>query len=238
MKTRWSIFLSVLAVFAFGPLTAAPANAEAVTLSREQLLASLSRDVAGHFNLEGSLELDLIRAWAAPTRTARQWDVVVTDYPNTATSAMLLRCRLVADGEALPDITLMLRASLWRDVWSTREPLTIGATFDPALLETRRVDLFREREALPTAVGDRSYIFSRGVAAGHILTWRDISRRPLVRKGQVVDVSATEGMLVVTMKAVAMENGAQGDTVTVRNPDSRKDFAALVVDENRVQVRF
>jgi flagella basal body P-ring formation protein FlgA len=40
------------------------------------------------------------------------------------------------------------------------------------------------------------------------------------------------------MKALAMENGSQGDTVTVRNPQSRKDFAAMVVDENRVQVRF
>ena len=31
---------------------------------------------------------------------------------------------------------------------------------------------------------------------------------------------------------------AQGEVVTVRNPESRKDFAALVVAENRVQVRF
>jgi flagella basal body P-ring formation protein FlgA len=35
-----------------------------------------------------------------------------------------------------------------------------------------------------------------------------------------------------------MENGAQGDTVTVRNAESRKDFAAMVVSENRVQIRF
>jgi flagella basal body P-ring formation protein FlgA len=40
------------------------------------------------------------------------------------------------------------------------------------------------------------------------------------------------------MKALAMENGAQGDTVTVRNPVSQKNFAAVVVDENRAQVRF
>jgi flagella basal body P-ring formation protein FlgA len=40
------------------------------------------------------------------------------------------------------------------------------------------------------------------------------------------------------MKALAMENGARGDTITVRNPESRKDIAALVTDENRVQVRF
>jgi flagella basal body P-ring formation protein FlgA len=35
-----------------------------------------------------------------------------------------------------------------------------------------------------------------------------------------------------------MENGAAGDTVTIRNPDSRKDFSAQVVAENRVQIRF
>ena len=40
------------------------------------------------------------------------------------------------------------------------------------------------------------------------------------------------------VKALAMENGAQGDTVTVRNPESQKNFAAVVVDEKHVQVRF
>jgi flagella basal body P-ring formation protein FlgA len=71
-----------------------------------------------------------------------------------------------------------------------------------------------------------------------MLTWRDITRRPLVKKGDVVEVSANSGQLLVTMKALAMESGAQGDTVTVRNPISLKNFAAVVVDENRVQVRF
>ena len=74
--------------------------------------------------------------------------------------------------------------------------------------------------------------------AGRLLTWRDIARRPLVKKGNIVEVSAADGLLLVTLKALAMENGAQGDTVTVRNPESQKTFAAIVVDENRVQVRF
>ena len=73
---------------------------------------------------------------------------------------------------------------------------------------------------------------------GGVLTWRDIARRPLVKKGEVVEVSAVDGLLFVTMKALAMESGAQGDTVTVRNPESQKNFAAVVTDENRVQVRF
>jgi flagella basal body P-ring formation protein FlgA len=151
---------------------------------------------------------------------------------------MLVRCRVLADAQLVADTSLVLRASLWRDVWVSRTPLTSGTVFDPSQLEPRRVDLFRERDVVPAAVGDRTYIFARSLPAGRLLTWHDIARRPLVKKGDLVEVSASEGRLLVTMKALAMENGAQGDTVTVRNPESQRNFAAVVVDENRVQVRF
>jgi flagella basal body P-ring formation protein FlgA len=81
-------------------------------------------------------------------------------------------------------------------------------------------------------------VFARAVQAGRIVTWRDIARRPLVKKGDMVEVSATEGVLSITMKAMALSNGAQGEAVTLRNLESRKDFTAFVIDENRVQVRF
>ena len=206
--------------------------------SRDQLVTALTRDLAGHFNLEGELQLELVRTWSPPARVATAWSLTVLEYPSMPASSMLVRCRLNADNEQVAEVTLILRASLWRDAWVARQPLAAGEAFDPALLDVRHIDLFREREVVPAAVGDRSYIFTRSVAAGHLLTWRDLSRRPLVKKGQLVEVSAVDGLLVVTMKALAMENGAQGDTVTVRNPDSRKDFSALVVDENHVQVRF
>lgn len=217
---------------------AATADAPVTPLTRDTLMSSLSHDLAAHFDLEGDLALELIRDWAPPARVARAWKVEILDYPTVASSAMVVRCRVYADGAVAAETSLMLRATLWRDVWATRFPTTTGATFDPAVLETRRVDLLRERDALPASVGDGSYIFACAVPAGRLLTWRDISRRPLVKRGDTVDVSATDGMLSITMKAVAMESGGRGDRVTVRNPDSRKDFSALVVDENRVQVRF
>lgn len=216
-------------------------EAEAAPLSREQFVAAVARDLVTHFNLEGDLQLELLRPWAAPTRAAAAWEISVLEFPTVPSASMLVRVRIVADGKVVSsaaDAAIVLRASLWRDAWVARQPLTVGVTFDPALLEARRVDLFRDREALPAAIGDRTFIFARAVPAGRMLTWRDIVRRPLVKKGNVVEVSANSGLLLVTMKALAMENGAQGDTVTVRNPVSLKNFAAVVVDENRVQVRF
>lgn len=232
-----SLFICTLAATA----ALRSAEAEATPLTRDQLVAAVARDLTTHFNLEGELQLDLLRPWTSPARSATAWDVAVLEYPSVASSSMLIRIRIIADGKVVSstaDAALVLRASLWRDVWAARQPLTVGTTFDPAALEARRVDLFREREALPAAVGDRSFIFARAVSAGRMLTWRDITRRPLVKKGDVVEVSANSGQLLVTMKALAMESGAQGDTVTVRNPVSLKNFAAVVVDENRVQVRF
>ncbi len=210
----------------------------AAPLTRDLFLSELARDLSAHFNVEGDLQLELMRSWAPPARLAAQWRLEVLEYPSLPTSSMLVRCRILADDEAAAEVSLVLRASLWRDAWVSRLPLVAASTFDPAQLDTRRVDLFRDRDALPAAVGDRSYVFARAVGPGRLLTWHDIARRPLVKKGNLVEVSATEGQLIITMKALAMENGAQGDTVTVRNPESHKDFAAMVVDENRVQVRF
>jgi flagellar basal body P-ring formation protein FlgA len=220
---------------------AAPDNAATASLapfSQENLVADLSRDLSAHYNLEGDLQLELLRAWNSPDRVACNWQVQVLEYPTLPSSSMLVRCRVLADGNPVGETTFVLRASLWREVWIARQPLANGAAFDPSLLDTRRVDLFRERDVVPATVGDRTFIFNRSVQAGRSLTWSDIGRRPLVRKGDVVEVSASDGMLSISMKALAMQNGAQGEVVTVRNLESRKDFTAFVVDENHVQVRF
>ena len=230
------LFSFLVALSALAVVSAAVAAP--VPLARDQFIAQLASDLGNHFKLEGELQLELLRTWSPPVRLAETWSIEMLEYPSIPASSMLIRCRVLADGVVSGESTLVLRAALFRDVWVSKQPLMAGATFDPSVLETRRVDLFRERDALPALIGDRSYSVARSVNAGRVLTWRDITRRPLVRKGNLVEVSAGDGQLLITMKALAMENGAQGDTVTVRNPDSRKDFAAMVIDENRVQVRF
>lgn len=217
---------------------ASSAVAAPVPLARDQFLSQVVSELSSHFKLEGELQLELIRPWSPPARVAESWMLEILEYPSVPAASMLVRCRILADGVAVGDATLVLRATLWRDVWVARQPLVAGATFEPSELETRRVDMLRERDALPAIVGDHSYSFTRAVNAGRVLTWRDISRRPLVKKGNVVEVSAGDGQLLITMKALALENGAEGEMVTVRNQESRRDFAAMVVDENRVQVRF
>jgi flagella basal body P-ring formation protein FlgA len=232
-------FLRLLLLLALAaPAARAQAADAGAPCTQEDFVRALAAGLSAHFNLEGELQLELLRPWSPPARLAREWRVVILEYPAVAASSMLARCRLLADGQPAGEHTLVLRAALWRDTWVARQPVTLGHAFDAALLDTRRTDLLRERDALPAAVGGRDFVFSRSVNAGRALTWRDITSRPLVKKGEVVEVTAVEGMLNVTMKALALQNGAQGDAITVRNLESRKDFTAFVIDENRVQVRF
>lgn len=239
MRSLLAILL--LATVSLAPLATRAVEAEAggaAPLTREQFVTALARELSTHFNLEGDLQLELLRPWAAPARLAREWTIAMSEYPGIMAPAMLTRCRLLADGEVAGEYTLTLRASLWRDAWAARQPLAANQSFDPANLEIRRVDFLRERDAVPATVGDTGFMFARSVQPNRLLTWRDVTRRPLVRKGDLVEVAAIDGLLSVTMKGLAMENGAQGDTVTIRNPDSKKDFAAQVISENRVQIRF
>ncbi len=232
--------LFVLRIFSLLALALGLASppAAAAPFAREQLVADLSRDLAAHFNLEGELQLELPRTWVPPLATASRWTVELAEFPSIASSAMLVRVRVFGDGALVADSSFVLRAAHIREVWIARQPVALGSVFDSAALDTRRVDLFRERDLLPTSAGDRGFVYTRSVSAGRPLTWRDLARRPLVRKGDLVEVSVSEGRLLVTMKGLALENGAEGDIVTVRNPQSRKDFVAVVTHENRVQVRF
>jgi flagella basal body P-ring formation protein FlgA len=217
---------------------AAPSKPEESALSPEQLLGALSRSLQSRFGLVGDLELDFANAWTPPKRTASVWNIVMLEYPSSASASMVVRFRIVADSTPLEDDTVVLRASLWANALFAREPLSSGAALDTDFVEARRVDAFRVRDAIPAGTPDTDLVLSRAVQAGSMLTWHDVGHRPLVKKGDIVEVSATSGLLRITLKALALQNGALGDVVTVRNPESLKVIPAQVVGENRVEVRL
>ena len=232
MKPRFSRLLLII-----GCVMGA-AGAHAAPFASERLLAELTRCLADHFNTQGDFQLELVRPWTPPACSASDWQVVVTEFPPIESANMLVRFRLLADGVPAGETTLLLRASLWRDMWFAREPIVAGAIFNPGVLEARRVDCLREHGGLPADTGDTSLMFARDVPADRMLTWRDVAHRRLVHKGELVQVTAAEGQLSLTMKALALQNGAKGDLITVRNLESLKDISGTVVGDHRVEVSF
>ena len=221
------------------PHAASPARS-AFSLTADALVAELEKQAALHYAADGELKLSLARVWPALRLPEADWILTVTEWPaGGLASTLLVRVKVVSGSETIIEGQLPLRAQLWRDVWLAANQLDRGQSLDRSSLTVQKADVLRERIPLVSASIDPATLeLSQAVAAGKALTRRDVAVRPLVRKGQVVDVFAQTGQLGVRMKALALENGAAGDLIKLRNIESHKEFNGQVTHESKVQVHF
>ncbi len=235
MLLRPALFGLLLALAAFVRPLAAQTAPAATAVETDPWLGTLSALLVDRYQVSGDLQL----AWnrPRPATAPATADLAIVNAPAELAPQILVTVRATDEAGRATEHTLILRAELWRDGWTLREPAATASPLDTMALDTRRFDMLREREALP-ADTTAELNFARNVPAGRLLTWRDVVRRPLVRRGQSIEVLATDGKLTITLRGVALQDAARGEPVRVRNPDSKKDFIALVVAESRASVRF
>lgn len=154
--------------------------------------------------------------------------------------SVLLRYRLLDHaGRVLGTYTTSARVQVIAEVFLPARRMAVGETVTAADFTIREVDLVREPKAV---VADASvlsrYELARAVAPERVLTWNDLVPRALVRKGHFVEVVAREGSLSITMRGQATRSGSLGEMVMIRNLESKREFPAEVVDENKVRVHF
>jgi len=91
------------------------------------------------------------------------------------------------------------------------------------------------RPAAPDAIdGTR---LRRSLAAGEVLAAGDLEPVPFVRRGDKVTALAEAAGIAVAMQVTALEDGANGATITVKNDRSGKRLQAVVVAPGTVRVR-
>jgi flagella basal body P-ring formation protein FlgA len=76
----------------------------------------------------------------------------------------------------------------------------------------------------------------RSIAAGRLLDANLVHRRQLVKRGTSVQILAGEGPLQVRMKGKALDNGARGERVRVRNLSSGRKVTGEVIASGVIQV--
>ena len=212
----------------------------AFSLKADALVTELEKQAAQHFSMEGELKIALARVWPALRLPEADWILTVTEWPAGGLSATLLvRVKVVSGSETIIEGQLPLRAQLWQEVWFASNQIDRGQSLDHSSLTSQKADVLRERIPLVSAKIEPSTLeLSQSVSAGRALTRRDVTVRPLIRKGQVVEAFAQSGQFGVRMKALAMENGAAGDLIKLQNIESRKEFRGQVTHESKVQIHF
>lgn len=196
-------------------------------------LGELAERLQSHYGLEGEVQVLPVSGGSSfPIQGAQ---ITVLEFPAVISPQIILRLR--AEGVGIPAVeqTVALRVHVWRMGWKTRQPVQRGDFVDAATLLQVRLDGLREREAMAD-LPSGDFIFTRAVPPGRLVTWRDVAARPIIRRGQLVEVVAQSGPVSVSMKAMAMQDGARLEMIRIRNIQSNREFTAQVIAENRALV--
>lgn len=146
---------------------------------------------------------------------------------------------LRVDGELKKTLWAKVAVSYIENVIVVKEPVRRGDIITEAMLEKEE----RDTQKLPhnvareisEVVGKRAV---RNLNVNDVVTGGAVEQPVLLKRGDKVSVLAEVNGLRVSVMAQAMENGAKGEIIKVRNLDSRKIFSVQVVDESSARVVF
>jgi flagellar basal body P-ring formation protein FlgA len=99
----------------------------------------------------------------------------------------------------------------------------------------------RVREALPQDVqSDASELVGRvarrALGAGSTIRVGDLARPDVIARGDIVTIVYEVPGMTLTLRGSASESGAQGDTIAVVNPQSKRTLQAQVIAPGKVSV--
>lgn len=202
---------------------------------KQLLTASLQR---GCVKDRGQLELRFARPWTPVSVPDEPLRLNILELPiNGVSPLLLLRFELRTARETIGTWQAVLQTRVWKEIWVAQSPLHRGELVRDADLVRERRDLLLLHEAPADAPrDDASLELAESVPAGAPLLARVLKRRALLHRGQPAHALIRDGGLEVTMKVEMLEDGAPGQTVRARNPDSKREIRGKVLDEQTILV--
>jgi len=67
---------------------------------------------------------------------------------------------------------------------------------------------------------------------------RSLKITPVVRRGQSIDAMVVDGALEVSIKVEALEDGIPGQTIRLRNPQTKRELRGKVQNEQTILVNL
>ncbi len=199
------------------------------------LTAQLQQEV---IKQRGELELRIARSWTPVSVPDVPFTLRIIDLPATGVSSLFVcRFELKTASESIGVWQVSLSASLWREVWTSRTPLRRGMSLVDADLVRERRNVITVRDSLADFEGtDPSIEISEYVAPNVPLLTRSLKMRPTVRRGQSVEARVVEGALAISLKVEVLEDGTPGQTIRIRNPQSKRELRGQVQNESIILV--
>ncbi|MEZ4483718.1 MAG: flagellar basal body P-ring formation chaperone FlgA [Syntrophotaleaceae bacterium] len=142
------------------------------------------------------------------------------------------------DGRAIKNIAVSATLEALAEVAVSTGDLRRGAILHEENIEMATRDINRLRAPcydVEELLGQR---LKRSLRKGDVLERSAVAFPPMIKRGEIVTITAQKGALTVTAKGLAQQNGSTGDPIRVRNISSQKDLICKVTGPAAVAVEL
>ncbi len=201
----------------------------------EMLRAALQRDYVGG---RGTLEIHCTRPWQPTSVPDEAITIQMTDIPTAGVLPnMVAGFELWCGKERIGAWQAPLQARVWRNIPVAHAPVLRGDLLRDADITLERRDVLPQHEAcIQFPVTDVWLEAASSIEAG-MPVWNRLSRRrPVMRRGQMVEAVFQDGPLVISLKVETLEDGALGQMVRVRNPKTSRVLYGKIQTEDLISI--
>ncbi|MCD6505976.1 flagellar basal body P-ring formation protein FlgA [Candidatus Poribacteria bacterium] len=149
------------------------------------------------------------------------------------------RIKVMVDGKTAEETSIFARVRVERDVVVAVKPIRAGQRISADMVKVERMMIGLEgKDAFEKVRDVLGKIPSRSIGKGEFIKRSDLRLPVIVRRGDVVMIVARYGMIRITARGKAVENGKLGDVIEVENLSSKRHIRAEVISPGVVMVRL
>lgn len=112
----------------------------------------------------------------------------------------------------------------------------LGEVITADLVSLEKRLLLNPREVIISSEHLMGMQAARFLSAGQIISYSDLKKEVVLKKGQMVKAIAGHAFFEVSISAQVEEAGSIGDVIKIKNMDSQKVFAARVIEKGLVRI--
>lgn len=231
----------LLAIFLLLPALAAAAPAgEKVTVGPERVRACLEEFVAGKKNVLPQAAVRFRTLDLPPPFTVPAGDLACEVVPADPRILPSRRFTLLfrVDGQVVRNFSVSGELEAVAPVVVAAGELPRGAVLGEKDLNVVERDLAGLRNPCLDPKELIGKTLKRPVRLGEPFDRGAVEFPPLVKRGDVVAITASRKGLTATATGMALQEGKKGETITVRNSSSQKDILCRVAGPGAVEVEF
>lgn len=141
-----------------------------------------------------------------------------------------------ADGSVVRRLSGTVFIDCWAPVACVTSPVNKGEVLGAEVITYKRKNLAYLRDEIWDGTGG-PWQAVRPIGLDQPILQSDLTYVPTMKRGRVVSLLFESGSVRLTAKVEALADGVGGETIPVRNLQSRRQVYAVVLDENTVLAR-